>query len=67
LREEFIKICQLKTVFVIPLVLSTTIIIPNKLNESLKLLNFAPALYIIMQKSVILSTYSIVKKFLAEQ
>jgi hypothetical protein len=41
LREELIQICQLKTVFVIPLVLSTTIIIPNKLHESLKLLNLA--------------------------
>ena len=38
------------------LVLSTTDIIPNKLHESLKLLNLRPALYILMQKAVILST-----------
>jgi hypothetical protein len=67
LKEELIRICPLITVYIIPLVLSTTIIIPRKSHESLKLLNLAPAVYVIMQKAVILSTCSIVRKFLAEQ
>ena len=41
---------------VIPLALSTTRITPNKLNESLRLLNLRPALYILKQKTVIFST-----------
>jgi hypothetical protein len=53
--------------YIIPPVLSTTGIIPNKLHESLKLLNLFPALYIQMQKAVILNTCDIVRKFLAEK
>jgi len=67
LREELIRICQLITDFEIPLLLSTRIIIPNNLHESLKVLNLAPALYIIMQKALVLSTCNTVRKFLAEQ
>jgi hypothetical protein len=66
LKEELIRIWQLKTACVITLVLSTTGIIPNKLHESLKLLNLHPALYIHIQKAVILNTCCIVRKFLAE-
>jgi hypothetical protein len=67
LKEELIRICPLITVYIIPLVLPTTTIIPNKSHERLKLLNFALALYVIMQKAVILSTCFIVRKFMAEQ
>jgi hypothetical protein len=50
-----------------PLVLSTMGIIPNKLHENLKLFTLPPALYILMQKAVILNTCHIVRKCLAEQ
>jgi hypothetical protein len=63
LKEELTKTWQLKTAYVVPLVLPTTGIIPNKLHESLKLLNPHPGLYILMHKAVILNTW----KFLAEQ
>jgi hypothetical protein len=53
--------------YIILLVLFTTGIIPNKLHESLKLLNLRPALYILMQKLVVLYTCRIVGKILAEQ
>ena len=62
LKEELIRIWQLKTAYIIPLVLSTTGIIPN---ESLKLLNLRPALYIVTQKAVILNTCHIVRKLSA--
>jgi len=39
-------------------------IIPNKLNKKLKLLHLRPALYIVMQKTVILNTCRISKTFL---
>ena len=67
LKEQLKKIWQMKTAYIIPLVLSTTCIIPNKLHESLKLLNPHPVLYILMQKAVTLNTCRIVRKFLAEQ
>jgi hypothetical protein len=42
-------------------------IIPNELHEGLKLLNLRSALYILMQKAVILNTCRIVKKVLARR
>ena len=42
-------------------------IILNNLHESLKLRNLRPALYIVMQKAVILETRRIRRKFLEEQ
>jgi hypothetical protein len=62
LEEELTTIWQLKAAYTIPLVLSTPGIISNKLHISLKLLNCHPALYIIMQKAVILHTCHIVRK-----
>jgi hypothetical protein len=58
---------RLKTACVIPLVLSTEGIITDGLQESLKLPDFRLALYIIMQKAVILSTCRTVRKLLAER
>jgi hypothetical protein len=42
-------------------------IISDKLHDSLKLLNLRPALYILMQKAVILNACLIVRTLLAEQ
>jgi len=67
LKEELIRIWQLKIVYVIPLVLPTKGIVPNKLHKSLKLLTLHPAVYILMQKAVILIHSHIVRKFMAEQ
>jgi hypothetical protein len=47
-------------------VLSTTGIIPFKVNENLKILNLGPTLHTAMQKAIILNTWFIVRKFLAE-
>jgi hypothetical protein len=52
LKEELVRIWQLKKACVIPLVLSTTGIIPNKLHDSLKVHNICPVLYTLMQKTV---------------
>jgi hypothetical protein len=47
---------QLNAVCIVPLVLSTTGIILNKLQGSLKLIFVRPGLYVVMQKVVVLST-----------
>ena len=49
-------------IIIIPLVLFSRGIIPNKLKESLKLLNLLPGLYIIMQKAVIFDTWGFGQK-----
>jgi hypothetical protein len=58
---------QQKTAYIILLVLSTVGIIPNRLYDSLKLLYLRPAVCILMQKAVTLSTCRAVRKFSAEQ
>jgi hypothetical protein len=63
LKEELIRIWRLKTAYITQLALSKTGIITNKLYESLRLLNLRPALYILMQKTSILNTCRIVRKF----
>jgi hypothetical protein len=50
------RIWQLNAVCIVPLVLSATGIIPNKLHGSLKLLIVRPGLYVVMQKAVLLSS-----------
>jgi len=67
LKEEHIRKWQLKTAYIITLVLSTMGIIPKKLHGSLKLINLRHALYIPKQRAVILNTCHTVRKFLAEQ
>jgi hypothetical protein len=64
LKEELIRIWQLKMVLynITSAVLPTTGIIPNKLHESLKLLNLHPAVYILLLEAVILNTDHIVRK-----
>jgi len=59
-KEELIRIRQLKTTYIILLVLSTMDIGPKKLHESLKLPDLCPGLYILMQKAVIINTCHIV-------
>jgi len=49
---------------VIPIVISSTGVIPKLLSQSLKRLDLHPNTYIQMQKSVILDTCSIVRNFL---
>jgi hypothetical protein len=63
---ELISIRQLKTAYIIRLVLSTMGIIPNRLHKSLKLLNLHPALYILVQKAEVLNTCRIVRMFLTQ-
>jgi len=55
MKEELIRMQQLKTAYVIPLALSTMGIIPNKLHETSKLLNPRPGVCIRMRTAVMLN------------
>jgi len=64
LANEICAVWKQNTAQVIPLVISSTAVIPKSLLQSLKRLNLHPNTYIQMQKSVILGTCSIVRNFL---
>jgi hypothetical protein len=64
LANEICAMWKQNTAQVIPLVISSTGVIPKSLPQSLKRLNLHPDTYIQMQKSVMLGTCSIVRNFL---
>lgn len=65
LKEEVLRIWKLEKVFIVPLVLSTTGVIPKSLHTSLKILSLPTTTYFTMQKAAILNTCRIVRKFLS--
>ncbi|KAI5731918.1 hypothetical protein M8J77_018419 [Diaphorina citri] len=65
LSDEVKRMWNLEKVVTIPIVLSSTGIIPHKLHESLKTLNIKKNVYILIQNAVILNTTRIVRKFLS--
>jgi hypothetical protein len=64
LANEMCAVWKQNTVQVIPIVISSTAVIPKSLSQSLKRLDLHPNTYIQIQKSVILDTCSNVKNFL---
>ena len=64
LANEICAMWNQNTSQVIPLVISSTAVIPKSLSQSLKRLNLHPNTYKQMQKSVILGKRSIVRNFL---
>ena len=64
LRNEICAMWKQKAAQVIPIVISSTGVIPKSLSQSLARLYLHPNKYIQLQKSVILGTYSIVRNFL---
>ena len=64
LANEICAMWKQKAAQVIPIVISSTGVIPKSLPQSLTTLNLHPNTYIQLQKSVILGTCSIVRNFL---
>ena len=64
LTNEICAMWKQKAAQVIPIVISSTEVIPKSLSQSLTKLNLHPNTYIQLQKSVILGTCSIVRNFL---
>ncbi|XP_064074799.1 uncharacterized protein LOC135194103 [Vanessa tameamea] len=67
LKEEILRIWNLDKVYIVPLVLSSTGVIPNHLHHSIKLLQLPENAYITMQKAAILNTCRIVRRFLQDE
>jgi len=64
LANEICAMWKQNAAQVIPIVISSTGVIPKSLSQSLERLNLHPNTYIQMQKSVILGTLSNVRNFL---
>jgi UV DNA damage repair endonuclease len=63
LANEICATWKQKEAQVIPIVISSTAVIPKSLSQSLTRLNLHPNTYIQIEKSVILGTCSIVRNF----
>jgi len=63
LTNEICAMWKQKATQLIPIVISSTGVIPKSLSQSLSTLNLHPNTYIQLQKSVILGTCSIVRNF----
>ena len=64
LANEICAMWKQKAAQVIPMIISSTGVIPKSLSQSLTRLNLHPNTYIQLQKSVIIVTCSIVRIFL---
>jgi len=64
LANEICSMWKKKAAKVIPIVISSTGVIPKSLSQSLTRLNLHPNTHIPLQKSVIIVTCSIVRNFL---
>lgn len=65
LAEEVSRMWKPNNVYVVPIVLSTTGVIPMDLHESIRKLSLPKNIFISLQKAVILATTRIVRKFLS--
>lgn len=66
LKEEIIRIWKMNKVFIVPLVLSSTGVIPKHLLHYLSQIELPNSLFMTMQKAAILNTCRIVRKFLQD-
>ncbi|KAL0812006.1 hypothetical protein ABMA28_009402 [Loxostege sticticalis] len=66
LKDEILHIWKMEKVFIVPLVLSSTGVIPRHLITALHTLDLPEYTYISMQKAAILNTCRIVRKFLQD-
>ena len=64
LQDQIKRIWKMDRVPIVPIVVSTTGVIPKQLITSLQNLNVSKYIYITLQKAAILNTCRIVRKFL---
>ncbi|CAG4968893.1 unnamed protein product [Colias eurytheme] len=64
LKDEITRMWNLRKVSIIPIVISTTGIVPTQLHQAVKSLDLPKSLFILLQKAVILNTCRITRKFL---
>lgn len=64
LQQEIKRVWKMDNVTIVPIVISTTGVVPKALLNSLKILDLPKFTYITLQKAAILNTCRIVRKFL---
>jgi hypothetical protein len=64
LAEEIKSVWQLKSVTIVPIIIFATGVIPKSLHRSIATLHLDPNIYISLQKTVVINTTSIVRRFL---
>lgn len=64
LADEIRQMWHQQTVTIVPIILSSTGVIPKTLNKSLRLLGLQENTYIPLQKSIVIDTCAIVRRFL---
>lgn len=67
LAEEIQQIWHQNKVVIVPIIISATGIIPKQLHEGIRTLNLNPNIYINIQKTVIINTCTLVRRFLNAQ
>lgn len=67
LKFEITRMWGMNKVYTVPIVISSTGIVPKNLLDNLKFLSLSPNILKYMQKAVILNTCRIVRKFLQDQ
>jgi hypothetical protein len=65
LAEEIKSVWKLNSVTVVPIIIiSTAGVIPKSLHQSIATLHLDPNVYILLQKTVVINTTAIVRRFL---
>jgi hypothetical protein len=64
LAEEMKSIWKLNSVTIVPVIISATGVIPKSLHRSIATLHLDPNIYILLQKTVVINTTTIVRRFL---
>ena len=64
LRAEILRIWNMESVYIVPVVMSSTGVIPFSLHHSINTLKLRKTIYVQLQKAVLLNTSRIVRKFL---
>jgi hypothetical protein len=64
LAEEIKSVWKLNSVIIVPIIISATGVIPKSLHRSIATLHLDPNIYILLQKTIVINTTSIVRRFL---
>jgi hypothetical protein len=62
--EEIKSVWKLNSVIIVPIIISATGVIPKSLHQSIATLHLDQNIYILLQKTVVINTTTIVRRFL---
>jgi hypothetical protein len=64
LAEEIKSVWKLNSVTIVPVIISATGVITKSLHQSIATLHLDPNIYILLQKTIVINTTTIVRRFL---